>query len=405
MNNYYKYFPLLSKTVDGMPITYLDSASTTPKPRSVIDAVNHYYTNLGANVHRGVHPLSEGTTEAFEHARYAVAAMIGASPSEIIFTRNATESFNLIAHCIGLEKNDEIVLAASEHHSNMLPWQHKARLKIIDLDDDGVAKWEQAKELLNPQTRLLTIGHISNVTGVIAPVPELVALAHSHGVPVMIDAAQSISHLAVNVKKIGCDFMGFSSHKMFGPSGVGVLYVNKDKYNKLSLFNIGGGMIKEATTSHFIALEPPFAYESGTPNIEGVIGYGAAVNFITQIGFDKITNHNRVWGEYCVKAISSLPGVRVMGGKTPSIQRTSICSFAFDDCLLSPTQLGHLLANTHGMYISAGTHCTHVLHKQTQFPATMRISGHIFNDTSDIDRLVSALREYLENPSKYQHQQ
>ncbi|MCA1663156.1 MAG: aminotransferase class V-fold PLP-dependent enzyme, partial [Myxococcales bacterium] len=213
-NNKYKAdFPLLSQEVDGMPITYLDSASTTPKPRSVIDAVTRYYTQMGANVHRGVHPLGEASTQAYERARHAVAALIGASPHEIVFTRNATESFNLVAQGLGLDKEDEVVFPASEHHSNYMPWRLKAKTVLVDIDDEAVPRYQQLKERLSPRTRLVTLAHVSNVTGVVAPVEEWIATAHAAGVPVMVDASQSISHLPLDVKKLDCDFLAFSSHK------------------------------------------------------------------------------------------------------------------------------------------------------------------------------------------------
>ena len=236
-------FPLLERGYDGEPFIYLDSASTTPKPRPVIDAVTKYYTELGANVHRGLHPLAEASTEAFERARHRVAAFIGASPSEIIFTHNATDSLNLLAHAMRLGPDDEVVFPASEHHSNYMPWRVNARPMLVDIDDEAVPRWSQLKERLSKKTKLVAVAHVSNVTGVIAPVEEWIATAHKAGVPVVIDASQSISHLPLDVRALNVDFAAFSSHKIFGPNGVGVLYVRRDRFAQLGLGNVGGGMV------------------------------------------------------------------------------------------------------------------------------------------------------------------
>ena len=395
MNNYAKHFPLLSQTLDGMPITYLDAASTTPKPQSVIDAVTHYYTHLGANVHRGVHPFSEGTTQAYEQTRYALAALIGASPSEIIFTRNATESINLISHCLGLAKTDEIIIPASEHHSNMLPWQAHATTRLINVDESGMADWLSIKDYISPKTKLIAVGHVSNVTGMIAPIEKMAAIAQAHGIPILVDASQSISHLPINVKEIGCDFMAFSSHKMFGPSGVGILYVNQDKFDLLSLFNVGGGMVLSTEDDHFVPLDAPFAYEAGTPNIEGVIGLYEAINFINSIGFDTITAHSQMIGDYCHHALGELPGIKILGGQVPASERIAICSFALPELSLTHTHIAQMLANSQSILLSAGTHCAHVLHRQIDLPGTIRISAHLYNDTQDIDKVVSALAQIM----------
>jgi cysteine desulfurase/selenocysteine lyase len=273
-------FPLLERGYDGSPFIYLDSASTTPKPQTVIGAVARYYETLGANVHRGMHPLAEAATEEFERARHRVAALIGAQPAEIVFTHNATDSFNLLARALRLTREDEVVFPASEHHSNYMPWRIDAKAVLVDIDEEAVPKWAQLAARLSKRTRLVSVAHVSNVTGVIAPVEEWIAVAHKAGVPVMLDASQSVAHLPIDVRALDVDFMGFSGHKMFGPNGVGVLYVRRDRFAELKLGNVGGGMVAVHAEDRFEPLEPPFRYEAGTPNIEGVIGLGAAVDYL-----------------------------------------------------------------------------------------------------------------------------
>ena len=279
-------FPLLERGYDGAPFIYLDSASTTPKPREVIAAVTRYYETLGANVHRGLYPLAEAATEEYEQARHRVAALIGAQPSEIVFTRNATDSFNLVARALALTADDEVVFPASEHHSNYLPWLLAARPVLVDLDDEAVPKWSQLKARLGKRTRLVAVAHASNVTGAVAPLEEWIATAHAAGVPVLVDASQSVAHLPLDVHALDVDFLGFSSHKMFGPNGVGVLYVRRDRFADLKLGNVGGGMVALLDDDRFEPLEAPFRYEAGTPNVEGVIGLGAAVDYLLRIGMD-----------------------------------------------------------------------------------------------------------------------
>ncbi|HEX4459465.1 MAG TPA: aminotransferase class V-fold PLP-dependent enzyme, partial [Polyangia bacterium] len=325
-SKYKSDFPLLAQEVDGMPITYLDSASTTPKPRTVIDAVMRYYTQMGANVHRGVHPLSEATTQAYERARLAVAQLIGASPHEIVFTRNATESFNLVAQGLGLGHEDEVVFPASEHHSNYMPWRLKAKTVLIDIDDEAVPRYQQLKERLTKQTKLVTVAHVSNVTGVVAPVEEWIATAHAAGVPVMVDASQSVSHLPIDVKKLDCDFMAFSSHKIFGPSGVGVLYVRKDRFEHLQLWNVGGGMVNYHGEDRYEVREAPFRYEAGTPNIEGAIGFGAAIDYVRAAKLEEIAKHSRALGAQLVEGLRALPGAKVLGAGVSPEKRVALCT-------------------------------------------------------------------------------
>ena len=394
-SKYKSDFPLLAQEVDGMPITYLDSASTTPKPRTVIDAVTRYYTQMGANVHRGVHPLGEASTQAYERARLAVAQLIGASPHEIVFTRNATESFNLVAQGLGLGHEDEVVFPASEHHSNYMPWRLKAKTVLVDIDDEAVPRYQQLKERLTKQTKLVTLAHVSNVTGVVAPVEEWIATAHAAGVPVMVDASQSVSHLPIDVKKLDCDFMAFSSHKIFGPSGVGVLYVRKDRFEHLQLWNVGGGMVNYHGEDRYEVREAPFRYEAGTPNIEGAIGFGAAIDYVRAAKLTEIAKHSQALGAQMVEGLSALPGARVLGAHVPASQRVALCTISLPVPSMTQANIGRLLADSHGILVSGGFHCAHILHHRIHLDGTLRASAHIFNDEADVERLIGALRDLV----------
>jgi cysteine desulfurase / selenocysteine lyase len=388
-------FPLLTRDVDGMAITYLDSASTTPKPKTVIDAVSRYYTEMGANVHRGVHPLGEASTQAYERSRHAVAALIGASPQEIVFTRNATESFNLVAQGLGLGSDDEVVFPASEHHSNYMPWRLHAKCVLIDIDDEAVPRYQQLKERLGPRTRLVTLAHVSNVTGVVAPVEEWIATAHAAGVPVMVDASQSISHLPIDVRKLDCDFLAFSSHKIFGPSGVGVLYVRKDRFEKLQLWNVGGGMVNYHGEDRFEVREAPFRYEAGTPNIEGAIGLGAAIEYVRSARLEEIAKHSRALGAQLVEGLRTLPGAKVLGSRVPADRRVALCTVSVPVPAMTQANLARLLADSHAILVSGGYHCAHILHHRVQLDGTLRASAHLYNDEADVERLLGALRDLV----------
>jgi cysteine desulfurase/selenocysteine lyase len=384
-------FPLLERGYDGEPFVYLDSASTTPKPRCVIDAVANYYEQLGANVHRGVHPLAEAATEAFERTRHRVAALIGAQPAEIVFTRNATDSFNLVARALNLRPDDEVVFPASEHHSNYMPWRVAATPRLVNIDAEAVPQWPQLEQLLGKRTRLVSVAHVSNVTGVIAPVEEWIGTAHAAGVPVMLDASQSVAHLPLDVHALGVDFMGFSSHKMFGPNGVGVLYVRRDRYDALGLGNVGGGMVASHEEQRFETLGPPFRYEAGTPNVEGVIGLGAAVDYLLGVGMDAIAAHVRQLADRLMRGLAGLPGATVLGRSAP--ERIALATVSLPVPSMRQQDVARLLADAHGIFVSGGYHCAHVLHERLSLDGTVRASAHIYNDAGDIDAFVGALRD------------
>lgn len=384
-------FPLLERGYDGAPFIYLDSASTTPKPREVIDAVAHYYDALGANVHRGLHPLAEASTEAYERARHRVATLIGAQPAEIVFTHNATDSLNLVARALKLKPDDEVVFPASEHHSNYLPWHLTAKPRLVDLDAEAVPKWSQLRERLTPRTRLVSVAHVSNVTGVIAPVEEWIATAHRAGVPVLIDAAQSVAHLPIDVRALDVDFLAFSGHKMFGPNGVGVLYVRRDRFAELGLGNVGGGMVAMLGEDRFEPLEAPFRYEAGTPNIEGVIGLGAAVDYMLRIGMQTIAAHSRALAAQLMEGLTQLPEATVLGRSVRD--RIALATVSLPWPAMRQEDVARLLADAHGIFVSGGFHCAHVLHHRLRLDGTLRASAQVFNDAGDIEAFVRALHD------------
>lgn len=384
-------FPLLERGYDDAPFVYLDSASTTPKPREVIAAVTRYYETLGANVHRGIYPLAEAATEEYERARHRVAALIGAQPAEIVFTRNATDSFNLVARALGLTTDDEVVFPASEHHSNYLPWRQVATPKLVDLDDEAVPKWSQLKERLGKRTRLVTVAHVSNVTGVVAPIEEWIATAHAAGVPVLLDASQSIAHLPLDVRALDVDFVGFSSHKMFGPNGVGVLYVRRDRFEHLKLGNVGGGMVALLADDRFEPLEPPFRYEAGTPNVEGVIGLGAAVDYLRKIGMPHIAAHSRALATQLIEGLAGLPQATVLGRSVRD--RVALATVSLPWPSMRQQDIARLLADAHSIFVSGGFHCAHVLHHRLKLDGTLRASAHLYNDAEDIEAFIRALHD------------
>jgi cysteine desulfurase/selenocysteine lyase len=384
-------FPLFERGYDGAPFIYLDSASTTPKPREVIAAVTRYYETLGTNVHRGVYPLAEAATEEYERARHRVAALIGAQPSEIVFTRNATDSFNLVARTLALTRDDEVVFPASEHHSNYLPWLLGARPVLVDLDEEAVPQWSQLKSRLGTRTRLVTVAHASNVTGAIAPVEEWIATAHAAGVPVLLDASQSIAHLPVDVRALDVDFLGFSSHKMFGPNGVGVLYVRRDRFAGLKLGNVGGGMVAMLADDRFEPLDAPFRYEAGTPNVEGVIGLGAAVDYLLKIGMPTIAAHSRALAAQLIEGLESLPQATVLGRSVRD--RIALATVSLPWPAMRQQDIARLLADAHAIFVSGGFHCAHVLHHRLKLDGTLRASAHLYNDADDIDAFLKALHD------------
>ena len=386
-------FPLLARTLDDQPIVYLDSASTTPKPQAVIDAVVAYYTRYTANVHRGVHALGEEATQRFEEVRAEVASFLNCSPAEIVFTRGATAGLNLVAAGLDLKPDDEVVLTALEHHANYLPWRVRAQVVPVDLGPDGLPLWGQLRERLSPRTRVVTFAHVSNTTGALAPAEDWIAEAHRRGALAVLDASQSASHLPLDVKALGCDFLAFSGHKLLGPSGVGVLYGRRELLERLRPLETGGGMVAEHALDHFALREAPYRFEAGTPNIEGVLGLGAAVRYLRRIGMANVFAHSQALGAQLAEGLRGIRGVTLVGGSAPARQRIALCTFHVDAGGMPQTDVARALCDAHQILVSGGYHCAHILHHALKLEGTVRASGHLFNTPEEIDRLLAAVRD------------
>lgn len=388
-------FPLLERTIDGHPIVYLDSASTAPKPRCVIDAITRVLSGHTANVHRGVHTLADEITGEYEAARLRIATFLNASPAEIVFTRNATEGVNLVAHGLGLKADDEVVLPALEHHSNFLPWRVHARAVPVGLSEDGYPLYDDVGEALSNRTRLLALAHVSNTAGVVAPIESWIATAHSRGLPVLVDASQSASHVPIDVRALDCDFLVFSGHKLLGPSGIGVLYGKRELLERLALYQTGGGMVRYHGNERFEVHDVPLRFEAGTPNIEGAIGLAAAVSYLDRLGMDTVSTHSHALGKHLIEGLRTVPGARVVAGSAPLERRIALVTFVLDASGLAPESVARLLCDRHQILVSGGYHCAHILHHRLNLEGTVRVSASVFNTHDEVERVVSALREIV----------
>ena len=391
-------FPILRRTVHGRPLVYLDNAATTQKPRAVIDALVHYYENYNANIHRGIHALSEEATARYEEVRLKTAHFIGApGPETVVFTRNTTESINLVAHAWGrryLRPGDEIVLTIMEHHSNLVPWQLLARdtgvkLQFVDIDDEGRLIWDDFERLIGQRTRLVSVTHMSNVLGTINPVKDIAELAHSRGALVLVDGAQSVPHMAVDVSGLECDFMAFSAHKMLGPTGVGVLYARQGLLEEMDPFLGGGEMISRVLPEQSTWNDVPWKYEAGTPNIADVIAFGAAIEYLQALGMDAVRAHEKEITAYALEALSAVPQVTIYGPREAEA-RGGVVAFNLGD--LHPHDLGTVL-DRHGVAVRAGHHCAQPLMRRLDCVATARASFYVYNRLDEVDTLLEGIRE------------
>jgi cysteine desulfurase/selenocysteine lyase len=392
-------FPILQQRVHGRPLVYLDNAATTQKPQVVIDRMTQYYTDENANVHRGVHWLSERATDAFEEARAIVGRFLNASESrEIVFVRGTTEAINLVAATFGRSRvgpGDEIVISAMEHHSNIVPWQilseqHGARLRVIPITDAGELDLDAYATLLTDRTRIVSVVHVSNALGTVNPVAEIVRLAHQRGIPVLLDGAQAVAHGAVDVQALGCDFYVFSGHKVFGPTGIGVLYGTSAMLESMPPYQSGGDMVRTVSFERTLYNVPPYRFEAGTPNIAGALGLAAAIGYLTAIGFDRVTRFEQDLLQYATGALSGLPGVHIIG---TAAERAGILSFVMHD--VHPHDIGTIL-DREGVAIRAGHHCCQPLMNRLGVPATARASLALYNNHDEIDALSAALQTVRE---------
>ncbi|HKX82169.1 MAG TPA: cysteine desulfurase [Nitrososphaera sp.] len=393
-------FPILKRRVSGdKPLVYLDNAATTQKPLSVINAIHDYYLNYNSNIHRAVHQLAEEATLAFETTREKVARFINAKHNEeIIFTRNATEAINLVAYSWGranIKKDDRIVISEIEHHSNIVPWQiltseKGAHLDYVGVDDGGYLRMEEyGKYLDSGKVGLVSVSHMSNVLGTIIPIQEIISKSHAKGIPVLIDGAQSVPHMPVDVQKMDCEFMAFSAHKMLGPTGVGVLYVKRDVLEKMPPFMGGGDMIKEVHKYETRYNDLPYKFEGGTPNIADVIGFGSAIDYLNNLGMDRVREHEIELTRHALDRISEVKGVTLYGPADPN-HRGGVVSFNIGD--IHPHDLATIM-NDHGVAIRSGHHCAQVLMERLDVAATSRASFYIYNTKQEIDIFIEALHE------------
>lgn len=391
-------FPLLKREVNGKPLVYLDNGATTQKPKAVIDAITHYYSDMNSNVHRGVHYLSQISTDAFEVTRHKVQEFINAKDDfEVIITKGTTDSINLVASCYGkafVHEGDEIIISSMEHHSNIVPWQmlceeKGAILRVIPMNENGELDIEAYKNLLSDKTRLVSVTYVSNALGTINPVKEIIELAHEKQVPVLLDAAQAIQHIKIDVQELDVDFLAFSGHKMYAPTGVGVLYGKKDLLNAMPPYQGGGDMIKDVTFEKTTYNELPFKFEAGTPNIEAGICLAAAIDYINDLGIDNIKAYEDELLDYATAKIKEIPGVKIIG---EAANKSSVLSFVVDG--VHPYDIGVILDKL-GIAVRTGHHCAQPVMDQFGIPGTVRASLAVYNTKEDIDNFIAGLTRAL----------
>ncbi len=387
-------FPILGREVYGKPLVYFDNAATTQKPQCVIDAISEAYCNENANVHRGIHFLSQHATDLMESARDKVRQFIGAgSTEEIIFTRGTTESINLLASSFSsafLKEGDEVIISGMEHHSNIVPWQIQSerygfRIKVIPVLDNGELDLEAFKALVSDKTRLVSVTHVSNVLGTVNPVSEIISLAHSHGIPVAVDGAQSVPHIKVNVQQLGADFYAFSGHKIYGPTGIGVLYGRKELLEKMPPYQGGGEMIKRVTFEKTTYNELPYKFEAGTPDYVGSIALAKALDYVQGIGMDNIAAYESELCNYAIERLNGIPDMRIIGNAE---HRSAVVSFLVGN--IYPSDMGTLLDRL-GIAVRTGHHCAEPLMDRLGIPGTVRASFAFYNTKSEIDSLVEGI--------------
>lgn len=391
-------FPILNRKVKGRDLIYFDNAATAQKPLQVIEALTHYYSHYNANIHRGLHTLADEATAAFEATRHSIQHFIGAAlPEEITFTKGTTESINLVAAAWGnthLQKGDEIIISSLEHHANIVPWQmvaeaRGAHLKIIPIDDNGVLDMEAYSDMLNEKTKFVSIVHASNALGVVNPVEDIITLAHTYGALVLVDAAQSSVHLELDVQQLDCDFLVFSGHKIYGPTGTGILYGKKALLEMLPPYQGGGEMIKEVTFEKTTFNELPFKFEAGTPNIADFIALKPAVDFIQDIGKKNIHAHEDALLRYATEKLEAIDGLHIRGNVS---NKVSVVSFTIDD--IHPQDLAILLDNQ-GIAVRTGHHCAQPLMKRLGIVGTTRASFAAYNTFEEIDIFTQALNKSI----------
>jgi len=392
-------FPILQQQVYGHPLVYLDNAATSQKPRAVIDAIAHYYERGNANIHRGVHYLSEHATSEHEAARRTVQQFVNAADKrEIIFVRSATEGINLVAQTYGrtnVNADDEVLITAMEHHSNIVPWQmlcdeKGAKLRVLPINERGELLLDELPKLLTPKTKIFAFTHVSNALGTINPAKQMIAMAHGHGVPVIIDGAQAAPHLKLDMQELDADFYVFSGHKVYGPTGIGVLYGKLNLLEAMPPYQGGGDMIRSVTFEKTLYNDLPYKFEAGTPDIAGAIGLGAALNYVEGLGLDNIAAHEHDLLTYATEALTAIPGVRIVG---TSPHKAAVISFVIEG--IHPHDIGTIL-DREGIAVRTGHHCAQPVMQFFRVPATARASFALYNSRDEIDRLVKGIEKVKE---------
>jgi cysteine desulfurase / selenocysteine lyase len=392
-------FPILRQRVNNRPLVYLDNAATTQKPRVVIDAITRYYESGNANIHRGVHYLSQHATQEYEASRETVRRFLNAADAgEIVFVRGATEGINLVAQTLGrtrVRAGDEVLITAMEHHSNIVPWQilcgeKGARLRVAPINDAGELILDEFTHLLGPRTKIVAVPHVSNALGTINPLHRMVELAHGHNAAVVVDGAQAVPHLPVNVRGLDCDFYVFSGHKVYGPTGIGVLYGKAALLDAMPPYQGGGDMIRSVTFEKTTYNKIPYKFEAGTPDISGVIGLGAAINYVNEVGLDRIEIHEQDLLRYATESLSAISGVRLIG---TAKEKASVLSFVMDG--IHPHDIGTIL-DEEGIAIRTGHHCAQPVMDRFCVPATARASLGLYNTREEIDSLVKGIERVRE---------
>jgi cysteine desulfurase/selenocysteine lyase len=379
-------FPYLSRTINSKPIIYFDNAATTQKPRQVIEALTDFYTNYCANIHRGVHTLSQEASDLYEEARARVARFINADEREIIFVRNTTEAITLVAET--LKRPGSVVTSVAEHHSNFLPWRQNREVKVVDIDALGLIDLYDLRAKLDESVALVAVNHASNMLGLINPIEEVITEAKRVGALCLIDAAQSIPHMEIDVQELDCDFLVFSGHKMLGPSGIGVLYVREDLYEHMKPEHVGGSSIKEVHVDSFVHDDPPQCYETGTPNIEGAIALGAAIDYLDNIGMETISAHDRKLVKITLEKMRAISNVEIYGDTDPK-RRLSVISFNVKG--VGCHSVAKVLNLRENVMIRSGFHCAQPLHDRLGIPPSARISLYIYNTEQEILKMINQL--------------
>jgi cysteine desulfurase / selenocysteine lyase len=391
-------FPILQQKVHGKPLVYLDNAATSQKPQSVLDALQHFYTADCSNIHRGVHLLSERATAAYEAGREKVKGFINAARArEVVFVRGTTEAINLVAYTFGrqrLKPGDEILVTAMEHHSNIVPWQilceTGSKLRVAPINDAGELLLDRFEELLTARVRLVCVAHVSNALGTVNPVPEVIRMSHDRGIPVLVDGAQAAPHMRVDVQDLDCDFYAFSGHKVYGPTGIGVLYGKAALLEAMPPFHGGGDMIRSVTFEETLYNDIPYKFEGGTPHIAGVIGLGAAIDYVSGVGMDRIAAHEHDLLAYGTRVLSGIPGLRLIG---TARQKAGVLSFILEG--IHPHDAGTIL-DQEGIAVRTGHHCAQPVMERFGIPATTRASFGLYNTREEIDALGAGIRKVKE---------